>query len=89
MKYFRVTQTEKIIREFVVRADEEHEANVVGWDSEPEYHQLIDQFVDEVIVAEIDDQEFEIGFDCDSMFFDCETEDWLSESELDGTAVAQ
>ena len=62
---------------------------MVGWDSEPEYHQLIDRFVDEVIVAEIDDQEFENEFDCDSMFFDCETEDWLSESELDGTAVAQ
>lgn len=85
MKFFKVMQVEKIVREFVVRADEEHEANVVGWDSEPEYHDDIDKYVDEVVVNEID---FEAECDEGTHFFDCESEEWLTIDDLAEREVA-
>lgn len=85
MKYFKVIQVEKIVREFVVRAAEEHEANVVGWDSEPEYHDHIDQYVDEIAVDEID---FETECDGDTHFFDCDSEEWLTVGDLADAEVA-
>ena len=86
MKFFKVMQVERIVREFFVRAEDEHEANVVGWDSEPEYHEHIDQYVDEVVVDEID---FEAECDEETHFFDCDSEEWLSIGDLAEREVAQ
>lgn len=84
-KFFKVMQVERIVREFLVRADDESEANVVGWDSEPEYHDHIDQYVDEVVVDEID---FEAVCDDDPHFFDCDSEEWITEGDLAEREVA-